>query len=379
MPRSTTLCRLAAPLLAVATLGAACSNSSSSGSSGSGSAASGPSGGATTTVAGASGPAGTLPKVSGTLLGSGSTFQQAFDDAAIGAFTALEPGSTINYQPKGSGAGQTDLSNQVVDFAGSDVPEKDAQLPMNKGGAILYFPLVLGPITVSFNLPGVTDLQLSGPTVAKIFAGKITTWNDPAVAADNPGVTLPATAITVVHRSDSSGTTANFTEYLTKADPTDWTLGTGKTVNWASNTQAGNGNTGVATDIKATSGAVGYVDFSNATATKLTFAKIKNPAGNFVAATLAGASAAAADVTPAANLTFDPIYASGAQDYPITSPTYLITYAKYADPAKTALLQAFLTYVLGADGQGLAAANGYAALPAGVDHAALAQVATITG
>jgi len=366
--RPVKLLRLAAPLLVVSTMAAACSSGSSSSVSSSG-AASG---------ASASGPATTLAKVTGTLTGSGSTFQQPFDEAAITAFEALEPGATVNYQGKGSGGGQTDLSNQVVDFAASDVAETASQLPSNKGGAILYFPIVLGPITVSYNLSGVGKLQLSGSTIAKIFSEKITTWNDPAIAADNPGVTLPSTSITVVHRSDSSGTTANFTKYLTLVDPTDWTLGSSKTINWAANTVAGNGNTGVASAIKAENGAIGYVDFSDAQASDLTWAKVKNAAGNFVDATLAGASAAAADATVSPNLTYNPINAPGATDYPITSPTYIITYASYPSANTVALLQAFLTYILGSAGQGLAATNGFAALPPSLDAQALAQVAKIS-
>jgi len=315
--------------------------------------------------------------VSGTLNGSGSTFQQAYEEAAIQSFTQANSGTTINYQGKGSGGGQTDLANQVVDFAGSDATVPSANLSTFKGGSLLYFPIVVAPITVSYNLPGNPKLQLSGATIAKIFARKITNWNDPAIAADgNNG--LPNLPITVVHRSDSSGTTQNFTDYLTKADPTDWTLGTSKTINWAADTLAGNGNNGVATDIKGKSGAVGYVDFSDATAASLTWAKVKNAAGTFEDATLAGASAAAADATVSSTLTYDPANGSGPTDYPIASETYIITYAKYSDAGKVALLQAFLNYILGPDGQKLAATVDFAALPASLDQKALAQVSQIT-
>jgi phosphate transport system substrate-binding protein len=351
-------------LLVVTTLGAACSSSSSKSST------AGTSG---TTAA----PTTTSAPVSGTLNGSGSTFQQAYDQAVIQSFQQAQSGVTITYQGKGSGGGQTDLANQVVDFAGSDVAETAAQLPANKGGSILYFPTILGPITVSYNLSGVKSLKLSAPTIAKIFSRKITTWSDPAIAADgNTG--LPSTPITVVHRSDASGTTANFTAYLKSADPTDWTLGSSKTINWAADTQAGNGNTGVATAIKAKSGAIGYVDYSDAKATGLTWAMVKNSAGTFVDATLAGASASAADATVNADLTYNPINASGAQDYPITSPTYIITYAKYTDAGKVALLKAFLQYILGPQGQQAAQGIDFAGLPTSLDQKALAQVDQIT-
>jgi phosphate transport system substrate-binding protein len=317
--------------------------------------------------------------VSGTLNGSGSTFQAPYDQVVIQAFQQAHSGVTINYQAKGSGGGQTDLGNQVVDFAASDVPESASQLPLNKGGAILYFPVVVAPVTVSYNLPGNPKLSLDAAVLAKIFSLKITNWDDPAIAADG-NAKLPNLPITVVHRSDSSGTTANFTDFLNKADPTDWTLGTSKTINWASGTEAGNGNPGVANDIKAKSGAIGYVDFSDAEATNLTWAKVKNESGNYIDATLAGASAAASDATVNSDLTFDPIWASGAQDYPITSPTFIITYAKYTDASKVALLQAFLNFILGSTGQGLSNNQnlGFAPLPTALDTKALAQVPQIT-
>ena len=354
------LIRVAIPAVIVATLAAACSSSSKS-------SAPPASGGSSTTAA---------AKVSGTLNGSGSTFQAAYNQAAIQAFQQANSGATVNYQGKGSGAGQTDLANQVVEFAGSDVPVPAASLSSFKGGSILYFPTVLGPITVSYNLSGVSSLKLSAPTIAKIFSLKITNWNDPAIASDgNSG--LPNMPITVVHRSDSSGTTANFTSFLVKADATDWTLGTGKTINWAGNTVAGNGNSGVASAIKGKSGAIGYVDYSDAKAAGLVWAQVKNEAGNYVDATLAGASAAAASATVNANLTYDPIWASGSDAYPITSPTYIITYTKYSSAGTTALLQAFLNYILSSDGQKLAGTVDFAALPSSLAQKAAAQVSQI--
>ena len=354
------LIRLAIPAVIVATVAAACGSSSKSPTATTGA-------GASTTAA---------ANVSGTLNGSGSTFQAAYNQVAIQNFQQKNSGATINYQGKGSGAGQTDLANQVVQFAGSDVPVPAASLSSFKGGSILYFPTVLGPITVSYNLSGVKTLKLSPPTIAKIFSLKITNWNDPAIASDgNSG--LPNLPITVVHRSDSSGTTANFTAFLVKADATDWTLGTGKTINWAGNTVAGNGNSGVASAIKGKSGAIGYVDYSDAKAAGLVWAQVKNEAGNYVDATLAGASAAAASATVNANLTYDPIWASGSDAYPITSPTYIITYTKYSSAGTTALLQAFLNYILSSDGQKLAGTVDFSARPSSLDQKAAAQVSQI--
>ncbi len=171
---------------------------------------------------------------SATLNGSGSTFQKTFDQVVIQAFQQKSSGVTVNYAGGGSGKGKTDLQTKTVDFAGTDSLVKAADLSKYQGGQILYFPTVAAPITVSFNLSGVNSLQLSPATLAKIFSGKITAWNDPAIKADNPGATLPSTGITVVHRSDASGTTNNFTHYLVLAGGSDWTLGTGDTVTWPS-------------------------------------------------------------------------------------------------------------------------------------------------
>jgi ABC-type phosphate transport system substrate-binding protein len=169
-----------------------------------------------------------------TLNGSGSTFQKTFEQVVIQAFQHKNSGITVNYAGGGSGKGKTDLQTKTVDYAGTDSLVKAADLPAYQGGAILYFPIASAPITMSFNLSGVDSLKLSGPTIAQIFSGKITKWNDPAIASDNPGVTLPSTNITVVHRADASGTTSNFTKYLVAAGGSDWTLGSGDTVKWPS-------------------------------------------------------------------------------------------------------------------------------------------------
>lgn len=308
-----------------------------------------------------------------TLNGSGSTFQQAYDQVAIAKFKEQQPNVTINYAGGGSGKGQTDLQGQLVDFAGSDSLPKPTDLPSYKGGALLYFPTVVAPITLSYNLSGVSKLKLSADTIAKIFQGEIKRWNDAAIKADNPGTSLPSSAITVVHRSDSSGTTGNFTKYLTLAAPATWKLGSDKTVSWPTGTQAGNGNGGVAQIVKSTNGAIGYVDYSDAKASGLTFASIKNKAGKYVAPTLDGASAAAAGATVAADLSYNPLDAPGDSAYPITSPTYVLVYKTQSDHAKGAALKAFLTYVLG-DGQDVASSVDFAKLPDTLRQKAAAQV-----
>ena len=204
---------------------------------------------------------------------------------------------TVNYGAGGSGKGRTDLASGVTNYAASDSPIPAAQASTFKG-TVLYFPDVIAPVTVSYNLSGLSKpLQLSAPVIADIFQAKITTWNNSAIAADNPGVTLPSTPITIAVRSDSSGTTQNFTQFLVDATGDGWTLGTSSTIKWPSTARAGNGNGGVASIIKSTPGAVGYVDYSDAKASGLTFASIKNSAGNYVAPSVAGASAAASQVT----------------------------------------------------------------------------------
>jgi phosphate transport system substrate-binding protein len=305
-----------------------------------------------------------------TLNASGSTFVQPFMEQVIASFSEKHSGVTINYGGGGSGKGRTDLQTGVVDFCGSDGLVKPEDVSKFKG-PFLYFPTVAAPITVSYNLTGVDSLQLSPETIAKIFQAQIKTWNDKAIAADNPGAKLPSTAIVVAHRSDGSGTTEQFTKFLKAATPT-WTLDSGSTVNWPAATQGGSGNAGVAQIIKGTNGAIGYVDFSDAKASGLKWAKVKNKAGNFVDATLDGASAALANITVNPDLTYTSVWADGADAYPITAPTWIMAYTTQADKAKGAALKAFLQYIYN-DGQGMANAANYAKLPDALKQKGLAQ------
>jgi phosphate transport system substrate-binding protein len=324
-----------------------------------------------------SGVAGAKKLESATLNGSGSTLQQAFDEEVIAAFHDKNGDVTINYAGGGSGKGRQDLADQVVDFAGSDSPFPSADLAKVKGGDILYFPTVVAPVTVSFNLEGVTKLSLSGPTISKIFQRTIKTWDDPAIVGENPKADLPSTDITVVHRADSSGTTANFATFLTKADPSGWKLGVGSTVSWPADTQAGTGNSGVAQLISTTDGSIGYVDYSDAKAADLTFAAVKNQLGKYIKPSVKSASEAAATVAINENLTYDPIYATGIKSYPITAPTWIIVYAEQSDAAQGAALKAFLTFAL-TKGQTIAPTIDYAPLPAALVAQAKAQVKLIT-
>ncbi len=308
-----------------------------------------------------------------TLNGSGSTFQKAFQEEAIEAFKKANAGVTVNYGGGGSGKGRQDLADMVVDFAGTDAPYKDADLAKIKGGEILYFPVLLGAITVSYNQPGVPKLQLSPATVAKIFQREIKSWNDPAIAADNPGVKLPADPIVVAHRADGSGTTEMFTKYLDSAASGVWKLKSGATVEWAADTQAGQGNGGVAQIVKSTKGAIGYVDLSDAKAAGLKYASIKNQAGKFIEPTSESASAAGDGIDVKDNLLFAAVNAKGDAAYPITAQTWIIVYAKQTDAAKGKALKDYLKYLLG-DGQKLLRDLDFAPLPKGLQARAQKQL-----
>jgi phosphate transport system substrate-binding protein len=324
-----------------------------------------------------SGPPSSHP--SGTLNGSGSTFQLVYQQAALSAFKSVQSGMTVNYAGVGSGTGRANLAAGTVNFAGSDSPIPSTDLPLFKGKTVLYFPVVIGPITMSYNLPGVSKpLQLTPAVISDIFQRNVKAWNAPEIAAINPGVHLPSTPITLAVRSDSSGTTANFSLFLVDSVGSAWKLGSGSTITWPSTAQSASGNSGVATLIKATPGAIGYVDYSTAKASGLSFASVKNKDGNYVAPSVAAASASAAGVTVNPDLTFHAVWGSGATAYPITYQSWDLVYAKQPNANDAAMLKAYLGYLLG-DGQKLLTSLNYAPLPSTIDSAAVAQLSKITG
>jgi phosphate transport system substrate-binding protein len=340
----TKINRFLLALAATAALGtgaAACGSSSDSGSSGSGASK------------------------SGTVNGAGSTFAAPVYQQ-FGA-NLKDQGITLNYQAVGSGAGVAALAQGTAEFAGSDPALTPDDLKTLTKGKPVQIPVFFGAITASYNLPGVkSGLKLDGPTLADIFQGKITTWNDPAIAQQNPGVKLPSAKITVVHRSDESGTTKGFTTFLS-AYSKNWEsqVGADKTVKWPTGTGA-KGNDGVAAAIKQTSDSIGYVEQAYALANKFTYADIKNKSGNFVAPTLQSTSAAGDGLKVPSDLGISTIDAPGAQAYPITSQTFIDT---YQDPCKAGMKQgdakamgAFLDYLLG-DGQSQLEQLQYAKLP----------------
>jgi phosphate transport system substrate-binding protein len=345
-------------------LGACSSSSTSSAPSG------GSSGGGTSSGGGAA-------SVSGTLNGSGSTFQLSFQQAAIAAFKSAQPNLTVNYGGGGSGKGRTDLASGTVNFAGSDstIPDKEKANFEGKG-TVLYFPVVIGPITLSYNLSGVSNLKLDPTVIAGIFSGKITTWNDQAIKAINSGVSLPSTPVKLAVRSDSSGTTANFSKFLVQSAGSAWTLGTSSTITWPKTAQAGNGNGGVAQIVKSTPGAIGYVDFADAKAAGLTFASVKNKAGSYIAPSTAAATAACENATLKPDVTFSCLWTPGAQSYPVTYQSWDLLFQKQSSAQTAANLKAYIGYLIG-DGQKLLPQLNYAQLPSNIDQAAQAQLSKI--
>ncbi len=345
---------------------AACSSSSSSSAATSSSSSSSAASSASSSAA-----------LTGTLNGSGSTFQTTYQEAAISAFKSVQPSMTVNYGSGGSGKGRSDLASGVTNYAGSDSPIPASEMSSFNGKTVLYFPVVIGPITLSYNLSGLSKpLQLTPTVIADIFQAKITKWNDSAIAAINPGVTLPSTPITLAVRSDSSGTTQNFTLFLKDAVPSVWTLGSSSTIKWPATARAGSGNGGVASIIKSTPGAIGYVDYADAKASGLTYASVQNKSGAYVAPSPASASAAAAGVTVASNLTFAAAWAAGPSAYPITYQSWVLVYETQPNSNDAAMLKAYIGYLLGA-GQKLLPSLGYAPLPSGLDTMAVAQLSKI--
>jgi len=309
-----------------------------------------------------------------TLNGSGATFPKAFYEEAIANFNG-SGNVKVTYAGGGSGQGQQELADEVVTWAGTDAVVAPEDLQRFQGGAILYFPTVAAPITVAYNLAGVEGLRLGPTTIADLFQGRITSWNDPAIAADNPGVDLPDIAVRIVHRADGSGTTANFSAYLSKAAP-NWSLGKGKELKWPADSVAEKGNDGVAAGVARDEGAIGYVDFSDADAAGLQTVEVRNSSGSFVAPTLAGAEAALASAPVAPDLTYDPLDAPGPQAYPITAPTWVIVYEHQADANIAAGLRTWVGYLVGG-AQELAPGIGYAPLPASLAELARQQVQRI--
>jgi phosphate transport system substrate-binding protein len=297
------------------------------------------------------------------LNGAGATFPYPIYSKWFDEF-GKKTGARINYQSIGSGGGIRQITARTVDFGATDGPMTESQL-FNVDGKIIHIPTVLGAVAPIYNLPDFTGkVQLSGETLANIFLGKIKSWDDAAIAADNPGTALPSASIIVVHRSDGSGTTYCFVDYLSKVSA-EWAKKVGKntSVNWPVGL-GGKGNEGVAGTVKQTPNSIGYVEMIYAKQSNIAYAAVKNKAGNYVTASLDSVTAAAAGVPMPADYRVSITNATGEDAYPISTFTWLLVYQK-AGGEKAQTLKDFLSWML-ADGQKIAPTLGYAPLPASV-------------
>ena len=313
------------------------------------------------------------------LQGAGATFPNPLYQKWLSEYGKLHPNMKIDYQSIGSGGGIKQLKEQTVDFGASDAPMKDEDLK-SAPGEIVHIPTVLGAVVITYNLEGVSQpLRFSPEVIADIYLGKIKKWNDPKIAADNPGVTLPAKDITVVHRSDGSGTSAVFTDYLSKVS-SEWKekVGTGPSPSWPIGI-GGKGNEGVTGQVKSTPNTIGYIELAYAVQNKLPVAQIKNASGSFINPSIdtvtAAAAASAANVPE--DLRVSITNAAGPQTYPISSYTYILVYKNQKDAAKGKALVDFLWWSIH-DGENFAKELQYAPLPADIVKRAEGKINSIT-
>jgi len=301
-----------------------------------------------------------------TLNGAGATFPYPMYSKWFSEYNKLHPDVQINYQSIGSGGGIRQVLNGTVDFGASDGPMSDEQLKEAKV-KILHIPTVLGAVVPAYNVPGISgDIKFTPDALAGIFLGKIQKWNDPAIAQANPGVKFPDKSIVVVHRSDGSGTTFIFTDYLSKVSK-EWeaTVGKGTSPKWPVGL-GGKGNEGVAGQIRQLEGSIGYIELIYAVENKITYGAVKNAAGNFVKASLDGVTEAAASVkNMPADFRVSITDAPGKMAYPISSFTWLLIPEQAQDPKKGKIIADFLVWMLN-DGQKMTSQLSYAPLPASV-------------
>jgi phosphate transport system substrate-binding protein len=305
----------------------------------------------------------TLPALgAGKLLinGAGATFPAPLYSKWFSTYNKMHPEVQINYQSIGSGGGIKQVTEKTVDFGATDAPMNDEE--MSKAPGIQHIPTVMGAVVLVYNVPGLPSLRLTPETIAAIFLGKISKWNDPALAKDNPGAKLPDMAMAVAHRSDGSGTTYTFTDYLSKVAP-EWKSGpgTGKSVNWPTGL-GGKGNEGVTGLVKQNEGGIGYVELAYANQNKLPVAELKNREGAWVKPTLEAVSAAAAKAEMPDDYRVSITNQPGKDAWPISTFTYLLVYKDMPDAAKGEALLHFLWWAEH-DGQKLAPALEYAPLP----------------
>jgi len=310
--------------------------------------------------------------------GAGATFPAPIYTKWFSEYNKLHPNVEINYQPLGSGAGIRQITNQTVFFGASDGPMTNEQLKAAPDH-IFHFPTVLGAVVPVYNIPGTkAELKFTGPVLAGIYLGKITKWNDPAITKLNPGVTLPGTDIAVVHRSDASGTTFIFTDYLSKVSP-EWKskVGVNTSVNWPTGV-GGKGSEGVTGVVTQSPGSISYVELVYALQNKISYGSVQNAAGEFLKGSVQSVTAAAAAAAPTmpADFRVSITNAPGKGAYPISSFTWLLLYENPKNKAQAKAMNDFVKWAI-TDGQKYATDLGYATLPANVVKLEMAQLAKI--
>ncbi len=309
--------------------------------------------------------------------GAGSTFDYPAFTKWFEAYGTVDKGVQFNYQSIGSGGGIKNLTAQTVDFGATDAPMKDEAMAAAPG-KILHIPIVVGGEAIVYNIPGNPKLKLDADTISGIYLGNIAKWNDPKIAALNPGVSLPDLAIMVVHRSDGSGTTFIFTDYLSSISPI-WadSVGKGTAVKWPAAVGIGaKGNEGVAGQVKQTPGAIGYVELAYAKQNNMAYATLKNAAGNYVDPTLDTVSAAMATAKIPDDFRFSMVNAPGDKAYPISGASWVLLYQKQKGADHGAKLVSFLKWAV-TDGQKITTTLDYAPLPDGVVQRELKVLDTI--
>lgn len=307
--------------------------------------------------------------------GAGATFPYPIYSKWFDQYVKVDPSVRFNYQSIGSGGGQKQILAETVDFGASDGPMSDENLA-KAPRKILHIPTVAGAVVVTYNLPGNPKLKLDSPTVADIFLGKITKWNDKRIAALNASVKLPKVDLIVVHRSDGSGTSYIFTDYLSSVSK-DWETGVGRntSVKWPTGLGA-KGNEGVAGQVKQLPGTIGYVELAYAHQNKLPFSDLKNSSGNFITASLDSVTEALATAKIPDDFRFSMVNPPGEKAYPISGATWLLVYEKQKDAAKGRKLVEFLNWAM-AKGEGMASALDYAPLPENVQQRVAERIKTI--
>ncbi len=332
-------------------------------------------GGSSTTNSGSGTPSGPTCPSTNTLNAAGSTLVNPLFSKMFTELPNAKCGTQVNYQAVGSGAGINDLLTGVVDFGATDAPMTDAQLAQSTKGNILHIPVTIGAVAISYNLSGVSGhLNFTGPVIANIFLGTVKFWDDPSITALNTHVSLPHQSITVVHRSDGSGTSSIFTHYLSVVSP-EWSskVGAGTTVNWPTGVGA-KGNSGVAAQVKSTAGSIGYNELAYVLTNTIQYAALQNKNGKYVLPSLASAAAAAQNITTfPADLRFYFVTAPGDATYPVTGFAWTIVYQTQINADKGQAIANTMWWIIH-DGQQYSAPLSYVPLPQNIVAKGEAQI-----